>query len=197
MSCKSQNLAEFSGRHSLVVLARLLIAVIAMLCFAGFAGAQTRDFLTEPEVELVRENQVLDKRTDVFIKAIDRRFAIISGKVQAPAKKTQKDEEKWGSLPNGSRIQLLGDIAGILEAAISNIDDVSMHDEKSPLISRSLRKLTAASNGYLTQLNALKQQTKDDDEHAAIERALNFLGEIIEAGNKLPAPLPEKKKDKP
>lgn len=165
---------------------------------AGVAFAQKRDHLTEPEMELVRNNQELDKRIDVFIKAADRRFAIISGAVQpVPSKKAKQDEELWGDMPQGSRAELLSDIAGILDEAITNIDDVSRRDEKNPLISRSLRKLTAASNGYIARLTAMRNETKVDAELSAIEHALENAAQIIEVGNKLPAPLPTEKKKKP
>ena len=179
-------------------LASLLVAVIAVCSSSGFAGAQTRDHLTEKEKDLVRDNQILDKRVDVFIKAADRRLAIIRGAVAPPAKKSEKDEEKWGEMPSGSKTQLLSDIAGILDESITNIDDVSRRDEKNPLISRSLRKLTAASNNYVTQLTALRDQTKDADELAAIERVLEHAAQIIEVGSNLPAtPVEDKKKKKP
>ena len=147
----------------------------------------------------MRFHQELDKRIEVFIKAIDRRFAIINGTAQPAAKKLVKDEPEWGEVPKGTRTELLGDIAGILDEAITNIDDVSRRDEKNPLISRSLRKLTASANGYLTQLAALRNQTKDPDEVAAIERVADNANQIIEVGNKLPPPAPEpdKKKKKP
>lgn len=175
-----------------------LALLLGALFFAGVAFAQTRDHLTEPEMELVRNNQELDKRIDVFIKAADRRFAIVTGVAQAPpAKKARKDEGLWGDMPQGSRAELLNDIAGILDEAITNIDDVSRRDEKNPLISRSLRKLTAASNGYVAKLTALRNETKVDAELAAIEHALDNASQIIEVGNKLPAPLPPDKKKKP
>src|SRR2546428_596641 len=84
-----------------------------------------------------------------------------------PKKNQDKDKEDWGELPKGTRAQLLDDIAGILDEAISNIDDVSRRDEKNPLISRSMRALTVASNRYLAQLATLKNQTKDPDELSA------------------------------
>jgi hypothetical protein len=165
----------------------------------GSVTAQTRDHLTDQETELVRFYQELDKRIDVFIRAIDRRFAIINGAAQPGAKKSVKDEPDWGELPKGTRAELLGDIAGILDEAITNLDDVSHRDEKNPLLSRSLRKLTASANGYLRQLTALKEQTKDPDEAAAIDRVADNAKQIIEVGAKLPAaaPEPDKKKKKP
>lgn len=189
--------------HSTRLMSTVLLP--ALLTTATFlstrsAFAQTRDHLTEQETELVRYNQELDKRTDVFIRAINLRFAIINGTVAPPApKKSNKDEPDWGEPPKGTRAELLGDIAGILDEAITNIDDVSRRDEKNPLLSRSLRKLTASTNGYLNQLNAMKKQAKDADELAAIVRIQDYASQIVDVGNKLPAPAPDsnKKKKKP
>ena len=181
----------------LVIMPGLLCA--GLLLITGSVSAQTRDHLTDQETELVRFHQELDKRIEVFIKAIDRRFAIINGTAPPAAKKLVKDEPDWGELPKGTRTELLGDIAGILDEAITNIDDVSRRDEKNPLISRSLRKLTSSANGYLNQLAALKNQTKDPDEAAAIERVADNANQIIEVGNKLPSPPADEnqKKKKP
>ena len=182
----------------MLVVPRTLILVIVTIVAAPsvvtVANGQRRDHLTDPESELIRFHQQLDKRIDVFIKAIDRRWAIINGLEQVKARKIEKGEPEWGDLPKGSRAALLSDIAAILDEAITNIDDVSQHDEKNPLISRSLRKLTVATNGYVAQLNGLRQQTKKDDELAAIERALENAAQILEAGNKLPPPAADKKK---
>jgi len=182
-------------RRVLILILQTVIAA-GFLLFAITASAQKRDHLTDPETELVRNNQELDKRIEVFIKAIERRFAIIDGAAVSTPKKSNKDED-WGEAPKGTRAELLSDIAGILDEAITNIDDVSQHDEKNPLISRSLRKLTSATNGFLTKLAALKNQTKDVDEIAAIERVADNANQIIEVGNKLPAAEESKKKKKP
>ena len=174
-----------------------VMLALGTLLLTPSALAQTRDHLTDNETELVRYYQELDKRIDVFIKAADRRFAILNGLAQPPApKKKIKDEPDWGELPKGTRAELLSDIAGILDEAITNIDDVSRRDEKNPLISRSMRKLMAASNGYLNQLAALRSKAKDPDELAAIERAVDNVNQIIEVGNKLPPPAPDSNKEK-
>jgi len=175
----------------------LLATVVALPLFAGSALAQTRDHLTDAESELIRFHQELDKRIEVFIKAVDRRFAIINGVEQPKIKKVSKEEPDWGDVPKGTRAQLIGDIAGILDEAITNIDDVSRRDEKSPLISRSLRRLTTAATGYVTQLTAMSKQSKDNDELYAIEQALDNANDIIEAGSKLPPPAATDKKSKP
>lgn len=192
----SQAFAGFYKRRIVNSLARLLLVGLLVTLVTGFAAAQKRDPLTDPEGELVRFHQELDKRIEIMIKAMDRRFAILNNTPQPSIKKLMKDEPDWGEPPTGTRAQLLGDIAAILDEAITNIDDVSRRDEKNPLISRSLRRLTAASNGYVVNLNTLKNQMKDDDELAAIERALDNAAQIIEVGGKLPAPSTEDKKKK-
>jgi hypothetical protein len=177
----------------------MLLVCTGLLLIAGSTSAQTRDHLTDQETDLVRFHQELDKRIDVFIRAMDRRFAIINGKVPPAERKLVKDEPEWGEVPKGTHAQLLGDIAGILDEAITNIDDVNRRDARNPLISRSLRKLTSTAQGYLTQLAALQKQTKDPDELDAIERVATQANEIIDVGSKLPPPVaePDKKKKKP
>jgi len=178
-------------------LSRILLCAVVLMLLAGLAAAQKRDPLTDSEAELVRFHQELDKRIEIFIKAADRRFAILNNAAQPSIKKLIKGEPEWGDPPKGSRAQLLGDIAAILDEAITNIDDVSRRDERNPLISRSLRRLAAAANGYATSLNAMQSQAKDDDELAAINRALENVAQIIEVGGNLPAPASEDKKKKP
>ncbi len=177
---------------------RSLIVIAALFSCSSPAQAQ-RDHFTDAETDLIRFYQELDKRIEVMIKAADRRFAIINGTTQPSTKKLVKDEPDWGEVPKGTRAELLGDVAGILDEAITNIDDVSRRDEKNPMISRSLRKLTAAASGYLLHLNALKSKTTDADEIAAIERVGENSNQILEAGGKLPAAPAEdpKKKKKP
>src|SRR2546423_10210439 len=163
------------------------MSVALSLLFAISTAAQQRDHLTDPETDLVRFYQEIDKRTEVFIKAADRRFAIINGAEQPKQKKLLKDEPEWGELPKGTHVQLLADIAGILEEAITNIDNVNTRDPKSPLLSRSLRKLSTAANGYLNQLISLRSKTTDPDEVEAIERVAGEAKEIVEAGGHLPS----------
>jgi hypothetical protein len=203
LSTLSQRPEHCSPRW-LVMLLQFGILCVGILLSSESIAAQTRDHLTDQETDLVRFYQELDKRMDVFIKAIDRRFAVINGTAQPstkkpPKKRDEEDEPDWGEIPKGTRTELLGDIAGILDEAITNLDDVSHRDARNPLIPRSLRKLTSAANGYLTQLGTLKNQAKDPDEVAAIERVADNANQIIQVGAKLPPPAPEtdKKKKKP
>jgi acyl-CoA reductase-like NAD-dependent aldehyde dehydrogenase len=185
---------------------QLLALIILLLLLALTAAAQSRDHLTPKEVELVQEAQVLDQRIGVFDKAMERRMQLISGAQPAQASHStkpskdaeKKDAERWGELPTGTRAQLIDDIARILEEAITNIDDVSMHDEKNPLLARALRQLAAAATQVANQLTPLREQAKSPEELSSIEQALENAQSIADAAKKLPPPSEaEKNKGKP
>jgi len=170
--------------------------IILVIGFAGHAAAQKRDNLTDAETELIRYHRELDKRVDVLIKAADRRFAVINGTKPPATKKTFSDEPDWGELPKGTRAELLSDVAGILDEAITNVDDVSHHDPRSPLLGKALKKLTAAVNGYLSQLEVLRNKTTDEEELAAMGRIGDNAKQILEAANQRSSSNPQSSSDK-
>jgi hypothetical protein len=182
------------------MITRSLLAVLLLFfsstLFAYQANAQTRDHLTPQEVDLVKEAQVLDKRIDVFIKAVDRRIMVLNGGTPAGAntKQLKKDSERWGELPTGSRAELLGDIARIFDEAITNIDDVSARDERNPLIAKSLRKLAQSVNTTMEQLKPLRADAKSDAEIASFEMLHEDAQSILEAAGKLPPEVDKKAK---
>ena len=155
-----------------------------------------RDHLTTQEVDLVKEAQILDKRIEVFIKAADRRLMVLNGTQAANARQVQKDSELWGDLPTGSHAELLSDIAGILDEAITNIDDVSGRDEKNPLIAKAIRRLAEAVNNIMTQVAPFRDQAKSEAEVASLESLNEDAQQILEAAKKLPPPSETEKKGK-
>lgn len=179
------------------ILLTFSIALFAVSSFVAPAVAQQRDHLTQQEVDLVKEAQILDKRIDVFIKATERRMMVINGSAAANAKQLKKDSEKgWGELPTGSRAELVSDIAKILDEAITNIDDVSARDERNPLIAKSLRKLAQATNSIVSQLKPLATEAKSEAEVASFELLNEDAQSIMEAANKLPPEVVTDKKAK-
>ena len=180
---------------------QLLAPIFLPLLLAFSAGAQSRDHLTPKEVELVQDAQVLDQRIDIFVKAMERRMMIITGIQLAQAshsKKPQKDADKWGELPKGTRAELIADVARILEESITNIDDVSMHDEKNPLLAKALRQLAASATQIANQLTPIREQARSAEELSSLEQALENAQSIVDAAKNLPPPSEaEKSKGKP
>src|SRR3954465_11372950 len=101
---------------------KFALAVIFALIVSATASAQYRDYLTDQEIEVVRDAQQIDERIDVLVHMIDRRLAVL-GAAPAPAKKEKLDV--WGPPPTGTRIQLLNDIKQILQKAVDDIDNLS------------------------------------------------------------------------
>ena len=174
-----------------LILPALLLALLT--CSPIYAQ---RDHLTPQEVDLVKDAQILDKRIDVFIKATERRLMVLNGTQATNSKQLKKDSELWGDLPTGSHSELLGDIAGILDEAITNIDDVSARDERNPLIPKALRRLAEAVNSIMTQVAPFREKAKSDGEVASLESLNEEAQQILEAAKKLPPPEPEKKAKK-
>jgi hypothetical protein len=179
-------------RTNLLALAFLCLPALTLSSSVGVA--QPRDHLTPQEVDLVKDAQILDQRIEVFVKAADRRLLVLTG-VDAPSpKQLKKDSEKWGELPTGSRAELLGDLAKILDEAITNIDDVSARDENNPLIPKALRRLAAETTRIFDQLRPLREQAKGDAEIARFEELTENAESILEAAKKLPPPVEKKGK---
>lgn len=167
-----------------------------MLFFPASATAQRRDYLTDEEVELIRENQQIDLRINVLTKAIDRRFLVINND-GSQSKQIAKDEEKWGELPKGSRPLLLWNIERILQKAIDDIDDVAAHAKTdSEFFPKALFKLTDACQIYTPKLKTLYDSSKDEKEKGSILGALDSCNQIIEASAKVPKETPKEKKKK-
>lgn len=151
------------------------LALLALLvfCFAFVlvapARAQKRDHLTEEEADQVREIQVIDKRIEVFIFAADRRLLLLTNPA---AKQTKKEEERWGPLPKGTRVELLQDYKHILEEAMEKLDDAYERDRKSELLPKALHKFKEAANRHLTQLRSLAPQMAEKREQNALTEAI-------------------------
>ena len=188
-----------------------LICLIALAAFSTVsAAAQSRDFLTEAEIELVRDAQQIDGRVAVLIHAADRRFGVLKVGIGSSAK---PETMEWGAVPEGTRMQLLVDIKRILQKAIDDIDNLSerpdsmvvnIDDEKSKkkppsfadLFPKAVRSLSAAADRYKPALKSLLDQTKDEIEKGPIFDSLEMCDQITAAVAKLPAvaPKPDPKK---
>jgi hypothetical protein len=178
--------------------ALLLLSLVAVSlqqpALANAATVQRREHLTEQEVEMVRDTQELDRRSDLFIKIAERRLHVVTG---APdAQTSAKDLEKWGAVPKGTRATLFNDLARIFDEAINNVDDVAARTPDSELLPKAVRKLAAASTRFLPQLIALRTSATEDGEREALEQTIDNLQQIIEAAKRLPEETTEKKSDK-
>ncbi len=174
---KSPHTPTHAGVRRVRAAAPFLFALCLCLTLPTAAAAQrTREHLTPEEIELVRDNQVLDARTDVFIKAAERRLLAVTNPAEA-SKNAPKEKEKWGEL-KGTRTQLFYDISKILDEAVVNVDDVAAHEPDNPLLRKSLYMLGAAAGRILPELSRLREGVKEEAEADQLDRALETAREI-------------------
>ena len=103
--------------------------IVSALITVTSAQSSRRDYMTDAEIELVRDAQDIDLRIDVLIKMIDRRFTVLGIDVGG-AKVPDKETSLWGPAPTGSRTEMLDDIRKLLDKAIDDIDNVAAHPVK-------------------------------------------------------------------
>jgi len=149
---------------------RYFFMMAMVLLFTPLSRAQERDHLTEKEVDLVRETQIIDARIDVFIKAADRRILVLT---TPNATQKKKEEEMWGPLPTGSRAELLIDFRRILSEAMEKLDDSAERNRSNPLLSKALDKLKAAATRQIVALKALAPQMTEKREQRALLEAID------------------------
>jgi hypothetical protein len=165
----------FSQNSRYSMLSVMLFLMIPSL--AIYSQTQQRDHLTEKEDELLREFQVIDKRIDVFIKAADRRLLVLAN---PSATQKKKEEETWGPLPTGSKLELLQDYTRILQEAEEKMDD-GLYRGKSPALEKALNKFKEAAVRQIPLLRALAPQLTDKREQRALEEAIQEAETVSQA----------------
>lgn len=186
---------------------KLLVLLLAFLCLAAVAvPGQRRDFLTDNEIEIIRDAQDIDERVLVLTRMIDRRFHVLGINVNG-WKDAAKPSDTWGDLPEGTRVQLFNDIKKILQKAVDDIDNLSANPNAAPIREKgdkrakkdpgrfdlAVRELGTAASRYRPVLADEAQRSKDEVERGAMIYTIELCDQIIEAVGKLP---PEEKKGK-
>jgi hypothetical protein len=162
--------------------------------FPADASAQRRDYLTDAEIEFVRENQQIDLRAGVLTKAVERRLAILKNESAAVK---DKDSDKWGAPPEGTRQQLMIDIEKILQKAIDDIDDVATRGMDPKFFPKAMHKLDSSCQAFIPQFKSLFDTAKDEREKGALLGSMENCNAIIASMDKVPKePAKEEKKKK-
>ena len=149
-----------------------------LLSTVSLAQSKRRDHLTEQESDKVREYQQIDQRIEVFIKAADRRILVLT---TPNATQKKKEEETWGPLPTGTKLELLTDYKRILEEAEEKMDDAYQRDGKADFLKKALTKFKDAANRQIPQLRALATQMTDKREQRALEEAIEEAETVTKA----------------
>ncbi|MEO7673679.1 MAG: hypothetical protein ABIU09_06330 [Pyrinomonadaceae bacterium] len=186
--------------------ASIAIAIaVSLIAFSFPASAQRRDFMTEQEIEIIRDAQDIDTRIEVLTRMIDRRFSVLAIDVKG-WKEAQKQSDIWGELPKGTRLDLFSDIKKLLQKSVDDIDNLASHPDSAPIREKgdkrskkdperfgtAVRNLGTAAGRYLAPLKTELDKTTDEKEKGPILHSIDLCDQIIEAVGKLP---PEVKKN--
>jgi len=163
-----------------------IFVVFTCFCCVIQTKAQRRDYLTEAEIELVRDAQQIDLRVAVLSRAIDRRFAVINNQ-------TPKEKSEWGELPKGTRTELLIDIEKLLQKSIDDIDDVAARSKDSKFFPKAVNHLADKCREYQPQFKTFFDKAENEKEKGALLGSMQECNDIIEASSKVPKE--EKKKN--
>ena len=181
------------------VLSFLAFSLIISFFFSTEIHAQRKDHLTKQEIELVSFYQEIDKRMEVYTKAVERRFLRLNGASSLSKKELKrlgKDSEKWGELPKGSQTKMLADIDKIIDEAINKIEDVADRDMKNGLLAKAVYILSDSAKTFIPRLKAIREKADGAREIALINNAISQCSDIIEASTKLERPSKKKSKKK-
>ncbi len=185
-------------------------AIGILLCIfaaAALASAQRRDFVTEAEIEIIRNSQDIDERVQALTRMIDRRFQVLAINVNG-WKEPVKSSDVWGDPPTGTRAELLTDIRKLLQKAIDDIDNLAANPNAAPIREKgdkkakkdperfptAVRQLAAAAARYVGPLKAEAERSTSDQERGTIAGSLELCEQIMEAVGKLPPPEAKKAK---
>lgn len=191
--------------RNLVIFSFFLFPFSFFLCPS--ASAQTRDYMTAEEVEVVRDAQEIDLRVEALVRMMDRRFKVMGIDVQSPWA-LKKEKESWGPLPTGERSELFNDIRKLLDKAISDIDNLNERpeaailpdpEEKNPktfkqMFPAAVRTLADAAQRYKPAVEKEIETSTDKEVQRIAGRILEDLEDINNGAAKLPPPEPKKPK---
>lgn len=155
----------------------LLLAAVINPLLPGRVGQQ-RDHLTEKEIDLVKANQEIDMRTEVFMRAAERRIVVLTDP-QATQKK--KEEEMWGPLPKGTQLELLQDYKRILEELEEKLDDALNRDSRHPSLEKAVKIARDSATSQLDRLRALAPKITDSRAQRALREAIDEAQLITKA----------------
>ena len=155
-----------------------LLVVVTGITPPESSSLQKRDHLTEKEIDLVKANQEIDMRTEVFMRAAERRITVL---IDPQATQKKKEEEIWGPLPKGSPLELLQDYKRILEELEEKLDDALNRDSRNPALEKAVKKAKDTASSQIEKLRGLGPKLTDGKERRALLEAIEEAQLIAKA----------------
>jgi len=156
--------------------ARCLVALLAVLAVLPTASAQGRgDYLTEGELDLVRDIRRIDNRVDVFMKIAARRLNALEGRVDETL---DSRSMKFGPLPKGTEIHLLDDYRRTIDELMTKFEDEYSRTGMTDDLRKALEIALVEIERQMKELDTVRPKLKEDDAGHFVEKALSIAREL-------------------
>ena len=177
------------AKHARLIL--LIGAAVALVTLPA-GGAQRRgEYITDDEMDLVRDIRRIDNRAQVYLKIADRRLIAIVDPTTEP-----KDSmfRKFGPLPKGSQIDLLDDYRRAVEELMVKFDDEFERTGMTDDLRKGLEFTVVEVERQLKELDALRPKLTQEDAPHYLEKALGAAHELHDGAKKAldASPAPKK-----
>ena len=151
------------------------LSVALLLAIVGPTSAQRKgDYMTEGELDIVRDVREINKRTDVFLTIADRRLAVVADPAAEPDGRLSK---YMGPMPTGSQVELLDDYRHAVEELMVKLEDEFERKGLSPELKKGLEESRDRVAKQIQQIETLKPRLTGD--------AVQFAGKAIEVAREL------------
>lgn len=151
------------------------IAVIIGSLASGASAQRKGEYLTEGEIDLVREIRLIDNRSEVFLKIADRRLIALTD----PTGPTGDSKfKKFGPLPTGSPVELLDDYRRAVEELMVKLDDEFERTGMTAALKKALESSSKEMDRQIGVLATLKTMSSAEDFKSIHRRAVEAANDL-------------------
>ncbi len=175
-------------------LVRTAVAAAMLLTLVAPSAAQrSGDYLTEGELDLVRDVRQIDVRTMIFMTVANRRLLALADPNAEP--KEKRFGPKFGPLQKGSQVELLDDYRRTLDELMVKLDDEFERGGLSGDLRKALELVVLETERQMKEIEGLRPKLTEADADRFARRALDVARELHDGSKKAldGSPAPEKK----
>jgi hypothetical protein len=166
---------------TLRALAPLALVLVAL---AAPAPAQRGgDYLTQGELDLVRDVRRVDQRTQIFLKVADRRIVALADP-NAEVKEGRFTQHKFGELPKGTQVELLDDYRRTIDELMVKLDDEFERSGLTDDLKKALELVVVEMDRQSKALEALRPKLTEPEADRFARRALDSARELYDGSKK-------------
>lgn len=166
-----------SIRGRAVLVAALLCASFVASVGAHAAPQRNGDYLSEGELETVRDVQEIHHRTEVFLLIADRRLAVLANPSAEPDGRLSKH---MGPLRTGTQAELLDDYRRALDELMVKLEDEFERKGLSENLKKALELTIERTEKQMKQLETLKPSLTSGGATQFAVKAMSVAQELRE-----------------